>query len=132
MQQDGSSKVAIYGLGGVGKTEIALELAYRMRNRDPERSIFWIPCTSYESIEQSYMSIANMLGFHNIKPTEAKDRVKAYLSGKKVGKWLLIFDNADDMDLWVRSSTNKLQLAGFLPQSKQGHILFTTRIKSWL
>jgi hypothetical protein len=55
---DGSRKLAIARLGGVGKTQIALELAYRMRDREPECSIFWIPCTSYKAIEQAYLSIA--------------------------------------------------------------------------
>ncbi|KAL4909946.1 hypothetical protein BDW74DRAFT_186277 [Aspergillus multicolor] len=84
------AKIAVCGLGGVGKTQIALEVAHRMRERDFD-SIFWIPCTSHESIEQA-------------------SKVKAHLSQSRAGKWLLIFDNADDMSMWSR-----------------GHILLTTR-----
>jgi nucleoside phosphorylase/tetratricopeptide (TPR) repeat protein len=124
MQSHGPSKIAICGLGGVGKTQIALELAYRMRE---QRSIFWIPCTSYESVEQAYMTVALKLGIHDVKPAEAKDRLKVYLSQKRVGKWLLIFDNADDTDMWIQTSTGGPALRDFLPQSEQGHILFTTR-----
>ncbi|PIG85755.1 kinesin light chain 1 and [Aspergillus arachidicola] len=127
VQQDGPGKVAICGLGGVGKTQIALELAYRMRKRDPECSIFWIQCTSYESVEQAYMIIALKLGMTDIKPAEVKEKVKAYLSQESAGKWLLLFDNADDMEMWSQDNTNNPVLGDFLPRSEQGHILFTTR-----
>ncbi|KAB8253910.1 hypothetical protein BDV32DRAFT_143349 [Aspergillus pseudonomiae] len=127
VQQDGPGKVAICGLGGVGKTQIALELVYRMRKRDPECSIFWIQCTSYESVEQAYMIIASKLGITDIKPAEVKEKVKAYLSQESAGKWLLLFDNADDMEMWSQDNTNNPVLADFLPRSEQGHILFTTR-----
>jgi nucleoside phosphorylase/tetratricopeptide (TPR) repeat protein len=118
-QQDSPARLAICGLGGVGKTQIAIELAYRMRNREPECSIFWISCTSFESVEQAYMSIASKLGMTNTKPTEVKEQVKAYLSEERMTKWLLLFDNADDMEMWT--------MADFLPESERGHILFTTR-----
>ncbi|KAB8237936.1 uncharacterized protein BDW43DRAFT_296928 [Aspergillus alliaceus] len=127
MEPNGAGKVAIYGLGGIGKTQIALELAYRMRNRDPECSIFWVTCTSYESVEQAYMSIASKLGMADIKPAEVKEKIKAYLSQKSAGKWLLLFDNADDIEMWSKDNTNNSVLTDFLPQSEQGHILFTTR-----
>jgi CO dehydrogenase nickel-insertion accessory protein CooC1 len=47
------SKVAITGLGGVGKTQIALESAFQTRERYPECSIFWIPATNEESLQQA-------------------------------------------------------------------------------
>lgn len=72
-QQNGPSKIAVCGLGGVRKTQVALELAYRIRERDSECSIFWVPCFSYESVEQAYTSIAQALGIENIKPAETKD-----------------------------------------------------------
>ncbi|KAL4735655.1 hypothetical protein BDV11DRAFT_211854 [Aspergillus similis] len=121
------SKVATCGLGGVGKTQIALETAYRMRERDFD-FIFWVPCASQESVEQAYMSIAQKLGIHGVKGTEAKSKVKAHLGQKEAGKWLLIFDNADSMDMWSRSTgTGSTPLTDYLPQHEQGHVLFTTR-----
>ena len=127
MQQDGPGKVALCGLGGVGKTQIALEIAYCMRDREPDRSIFWVTCTSYENVEQGYMSIASKLGMTGIKPAEVKEAVKAYLSQDSAGKWLLLFDNADDVEMWSKDNKNESVLTDFLPQSEQGHILFTTR-----
>ncbi|PLB51013.1 purine and uridine phosphorylase [Aspergillus steynii IBT 23096] len=126
-RDDGPTKIAISGLGGVGKTQVALELAFLMRDEGAKRSIFWIPCTSYESVEKAYMSIAKMVGLQDVKSTEAKERVKTYLSHKDAGKWLLIFDNADDMDMWINGSNTVPALKSFLPQNEQGHVIFTTR-----
>ncbi|GIK05802.1 hypothetical protein Aspvir_009915 [Aspergillus viridinutans] len=125
--QGGPRKVAITGLGGVGKTQVALELAYRIRDRDKECSIFWVACTSYEVIEQTYLNMAQALGLHDVKPAEVKEQVERYLSSEQAGKWLLIFDNADDMDMWLSDDGAGPALEDFLPQSEQGRILFTTR-----
>lgn len=64
-----------------------------------------------------------------VKPAEVKEKVKAYLSQESAGKWLLVFDNVDDMEMWSKDNTNSLILMDFLPQCGQGHILFT--IRSW-
>lgn len=125
---NGPSRVAIYGLGGMGKTQIALELAYRVRERDPRCSVFWIPCTSFATVEQAYMGIAQSVGIQGVKPADVKERVKAYLSQAVIPKWLLIFDNADDMDMWLGDSGGAIELANSLAaQSEQGQFLFTTR-----
>ncbi|OJJ52880.1 hypothetical protein ASPSYDRAFT_163813 [Aspergillus sydowii CBS 593.65] len=122
-----ASKTAICGLGGIGKTQIALELAYRMRDRDPGMSVLWIPCQSYESIEQAYMDIAQLTGLALHDAATVKDQVKAYLSHESSGKWLLIFDNADDMEMWTKGTETGPALKSLLPQKETGHILFTTR-----
>lgn len=121
-----AKKLAITGLGGVGKTQVALELAYRVRDREPERSIFWIPCTSYEAVEQACMAIAQMVGLQDMKPAGVKERIKTYFS-QKDEKWLLIFDNADDTEIWVNGNNNTLPLKDFLPVNDYGHVIFTTR-----
>ncbi|KAL3468693.1 P-loop containing nucleoside triphosphate hydrolase protein [Aspergillus californicus] len=123
---DGPRKLAITGLGGVGKTQIALELAYRMCDQEPECSIFWIPCTSYEAVEQACMSITQMVGLYNVEPAEVKERLQAYFS-QAHKKWILIFDNADDMDMWIKGSPTTPPLRNIIPWSKDGHVLFTSR-----
>jgi nucleoside phosphorylase/tetratricopeptide (TPR) repeat protein len=124
---DGPRRVAITGLGGVGKTQVALELAHRIRDQDRECSVFWVPCTSHAMIEQTFSSIAQTLGLHDTKAAEAKEQIKIYLNSKRAGKWLLIFDNADDTEMWLATSHTAPALEDFLPESEQGRILFTTR-----
>jgi nucleoside phosphorylase/tetratricopeptide (TPR) repeat protein len=125
--QDGPRRIAITGLGGVGKTQVALELAHRIRDRDKECSIFWVPCTSHAMIEQTFLYIAQKLGLHDVNPAEVKEQVKIYLSSKRAGKWLLVFDNADDAEMWFASIHTAPPLEDSLPESEQGRILFTTR-----
>ncbi|KAF5857978.1 hypothetical protein ETB97_005009 [Aspergillus alliaceus] len=123
----GPTKTAICGLGGIGKTQIALELAYRAREKVPGISIFWIPCTSYENVEQAYLSLASSLGITDIKPAEVKEQIKTFLSQEHARRWLLIFDNADDIKIWTKGSATAPPLKDILPQSEHGHILFTSR-----
>ncbi|KAL4867983.1 hypothetical protein BDV12DRAFT_186267 [Aspergillus spectabilis] len=123
---DGPKKLAITGLGGVGKTQVALELAYRMKDKEVECSIFWIPCTSYEAVEQACMAIAQMVGIQDVKPADVKKSIKTYFTEKNE-KWLLVFDNADDLDMWINGSSTAPALKDFLPYNNHGHIIFTTR-----
>jgi nucleoside phosphorylase/tetratricopeptide (TPR) repeat protein len=125
--QDGPRRVAITGLGGVGKTQVALEVAYRIRFQDTECSVFWIACTSHAMVEQAFQSIAQTLGLLDGKPADVKEQVKIYLSSEHAERWLLIFDNADDTEMWLEANDTTPALEDFLPQSEQGLILFTTR-----
>ncbi|KAH8705621.1 P-loop containing nucleoside triphosphate hydrolase protein [Talaromyces proteolyticus] len=127
LKDHGQKKIAISGLGGVGKTQIALEVAYYVRDHDSDRSVFWIPCISLESLEQAYMSIAQYLALLNVSPADVKTRVKSHLSQEDAGKWLLIYDNADDLDLWIHGNGTVPALKDMLPQSDYGRIIFTTR-----
>ncbi|KKK24026.1 hypothetical protein ARAM_005927 [Aspergillus rambellii] len=125
-RSNGPKKLAITGLGGTGKTQVVLELAYRMQDRDSDCSIFWIPCTSHKAIEQACMTITQMIGIQDAKPAEVKEHIKDYFS-QKDRKWLLIFDNVDDMDMWTKCSSTSPPLKDFFPHNNQGHIIFTTR-----
>ena len=78
-------------------------------------------------IEQAYMSIGKHLGLQGVTPAEMKMRVKAHLSSEKAGPWLLIVDNVDDRNIWLTSDGSSPALNTYLPQSKYGFVLFTSR-----
>ncbi|KAJ5729684.1 Acyl transferase/acyl hydrolase/lysophospholipase [Penicillium malachiteum] len=131
LHQSSASKLAIYGLGGVGKTQIALELAYRAQESDTDCSVFWVPAMSPESIHQAYLGICDNLGLGVAckEKNEVLQTVQEYFSHQKSGRWLLIFDNADDIEMWGKSSEPgvRTNFQQFLPANSLGRILFTTR-----
>ncbi|KAF5015684.1 hypothetical protein F66182_12892, partial [Fusarium sp. NRRL 66182] len=105
----------------------ALELAYRTRDRDPDCSVFWIPCTSHAIIEQTLLRMTQTLGLPDKNPVEIKEQVQRYLSSEYSGKWLLVLDNADDADMWLEGNSIAPALEDFLPESEHGRVLFTSR-----
>ncbi|TVY64167.1 Calcium-independent phospholipase A2-gamma, partial [Lachnellula suecica] len=125
-------KAAIMGLGGMGKTQVAIEFAFRVKENHPECSIFWVPAMSIETVQQAYLQIGRVLHIPGIdeKGADIKKLVQDYLSQESSGEWLLIVDNADDIDMWTSSKTTKLAsptMYDYLPASSKGSILFTTR-----
>jgi tetratricopeptide (TPR) repeat protein len=126
-------RVAITGLGGVGKTQIVLELVYRTREKSPECSVFWVPANSSASFEKGYTDIAVCLKLPGITEEKAnvKQLVKAALNHESTGSWILIIDNADDVDVLYKRGDNvgSLPLIDYLPTSCTGSIIFTTRTR---
>lgn len=93
-----TTRMAILGLGGTGKSQLALEFAYRTKRRNENCSIFWIDASSIDGIHQSYASIARKLkipGWDDEK-TDLKQMMKLYLNKEDAGQSLLIFDNVND------------------------------------
>ncbi|KAF2176554.1 kinase subdomain-containing protein [Zopfia rhizophila CBS 207.26] len=125
-------RVAIIGLGGIRKTQIALEFAYQLRERQPDCSVFWIPVTNVESMLEAYLKIGQQLQIPNLERQDAdvQKLVQRQLSRESSGRWLLVFDNADDIDMWTGRAENTMgsgRRIDYLPKSKHGSILFTTR-----
>ncbi|GHO79489.1 hypothetical protein KSD_72600 [Ktedonobacter sp. SOSP1-85] len=107
---------AVSGLGGIGKTQIALEYAYR--HRQHYRSIFWVQADTPEHLYTSMQRLAHQLNrpFSNEEDQHASIHVvKRWLETHN--GWLLIIDNADILT----------SLDNMLPQNHHGHILITTR-----
>lgn len=118
-------RLAVTGLGGIGKTQIALELVYRMHHNGSDCSIFWIPCKNNDSFRQACMNIAQSLGIRDVDPAKVEEQVQAFFSQTN-DKWLLILDGADDMDMWMNGSGTTPPLKDILPSSRYGRIIFTT------
>jgi hypothetical protein len=129
---DQATKIAITELGGVGKTQLALELVYRTRDKYKNCLIIWIPATDTESLQQAYLHVAHQLGIPgwDDEKVDVKRLVQSYLSKESVGQRLLVFDNADDIEMWIAKPGSKREpkhLIEYLPKAKQGSIVFTTR-----
>jgi hypothetical protein len=110
---------ALYGLGGVGKTQIALEYAHRfMADYD---LVWWIPAEQPQEMSLALAALAGRLGVQTSdNAAEAATAAVEQLRRGAVRRWLLIFDNAED----------PADLEPFLP-SGHGHILITSRNQAW-
>jgi hypothetical protein len=122
-----TTKVAITGPSGIGKTQLALALAYKIRQECKNCSVFWISARDEESIHQGYAHIARQLtipGWDDEK-ADVKRLVQLHLSKESAGQWFLVFDNADEATRRSARSSKVVSLIEFLPSSEQGAIVFT-------
>lgn len=107
---------AISGLGGVGKTQLAVEYAYRHHHE--YQAVFWVRAEHPEALVSSFTAMASLLNLP-VKTSQEQaviiQAVKAWLQSHR--NWLLILDNADELDI----------LEPFLPIRLGGHVILTTR-----
>jgi tetratricopeptide (TPR) repeat protein len=127
-------RTTIYGLGGCGKSALAIEFAYRTLAQQTGRLVFWVPAINRESFELAYREIGIRLRIPGITDdnTDIKQLVKDALDSNVSYEWLMIIDNADDPQVLVSrisTDTSVARLIDYLPNSDRGKIVFTTRSK---
>ncbi|KAL2195571.1 hypothetical protein P885DRAFT_39746, partial [Corynascus similis CBS 632.67] len=123
-----SRKASIVGLGGVGKTQVALQLAYWAKEHRPEFSIFWVSALSNATFKHAFTEIASKLLIQgDSEDDDLLESVRRYLSSEAAGSWFLVVDNADDRDVLFGSADLSRGIIGYLPESENGLTLFTTR-----
>ncbi|KAJ0138661.1 Uncharacterized protein HZ326_18401 [Fusarium oxysporum f. sp. albedinis] len=117
---------ALFGLGGTGKTQIALAYVHETHAQDPDLSVFWVYASNTERMRQSYAMIIQQFeiprGENDLSDLEL---VKRWLEAKFHRPWLMVVDNADDLGLFYGTSG----LSRYLPTCAQGQLLITTRNK---
>ncbi|MCP4420067.1 MAG: hypothetical protein GY805_25975 [Chloroflexi bacterium] len=110
---------AIAGLGGGGKTQLALE--YCRRHLGDYSLIYWLTAEKEITLAESINSLGLALHLPIQQLTDPQARLAAVKQAlaAKTDPWLLILDNADTIP--------KAMLAAALPSTGQGHILITSR-----
>src|SRR5581483_358735 len=114
-----TQSLVLSGLGGIGKTQMAIEYAYRYAQQ--YASIFWLNADTMESILSSYSALALLLELPERQEPDQQKVVAAvnrWLSTHR--DWLLIVDNVEEREL----------IASVLPTSPEGSLFFTTRRQS--
>jgi len=105
---------AVSGLGGIGKTQIAIEFVYRYHSE--YKFIFWLRGDTREKMLSDIAALTPMLNLNEQR--HLIEAVRAWL--RKNTKWLLIIDNIEDLRL----------IQTLLPSTGRGHILLTTRTQT--
>jgi tetratricopeptide (TPR) repeat protein len=107
---------ALNGLGGIGKTQTAVEYAYR--HRQDYEVVLWAGANTRETLVADYAAIAGLL---DLPEKNAQDRGEAVAAAlrwlENNSNWLLILDNADEIGI----------VDEFIPSCEAGHVLLTTR-----
>ncbi|KAH7013689.1 hypothetical protein EDB80DRAFT_863617 [Ilyonectria destructans] len=138
------TRVALHGLGGVGKTQIALAYVYWLRETRPDVTIFWVHASNAERFQKAYASIAtecNIPG-HDDPKADLLDLVRRWLETTYQTRWLMVIDNADDTELFFpchqeegsSKTANAVThtdrgLGHYIPECRHGSIFVTTRNK---
>lgn len=116
---------ALCGMGGIGKTDVAIEYAHSRRHKFG--AIFWLDSGGISQLTADFGQIANKLGL--LRPDETSDLesnikiAKAWLTtsknseGSENESWLLIFDNADNLNV----------ITDYVPRIGNGSVLITSR-----
>jgi hypothetical protein len=134
---DSRKTVLVHGLGGMGKTQLAL--AYVKQHKNEYSAVFWVNSKDMDTLKQGYVAVANHI-FHDHpslvhlkgiaegnKPDEAVEAVKRWLSSTQNNRWLIIYDNYDTPKLPGSDEVGTFDIRPFFPEANHGAILITTR-----
>ena len=111
--------VAVRGLGGVGKSQLALEYAHQMRKSGRYEVAGWVRADSAVTVAEDLAALGPLLGLPGEGTVgERAAGVVAALGSRR--DWLVVFDNAHRPG----------DLAGWLPGGA-GHVLITSRDRAW-
>ncbi len=104
------------GLGGIGKTQVAVEYAYRYR--EEYQTVLWVGGDSHEALNTGFIALATALTLPERNERDQHRIIEAVQRWfRSHSNWLLIVDNVE----------NVMLVNEFLPKAYSGHILLTTR-----
>ena len=116
--------LTLTGMGGIGKTRLAIEFASRQRNIFID-GVHYVPLASVNSAESIVPAVAEALDFSFSGPADLKEQVINYMSGRMKQPALLVLDNLEHL---IMGSSDAVELVSeFLQRLPQLKILTTSR-----
>ncbi|KAL8318786.1 hypothetical protein RB597_005851 [Gaeumannomyces tritici] len=126
-----AGRMALVGLGGIGKSQLAIEFAHRAAEKTPNKWIFWIHAGTQARVEEGFQAIADVVKLpgRNQPKADVLQLVYGWLSNEQNGRWTIILDSADNGGVFYATNDGRKgkPLANYLPQSRNGSIVVTTR-----
>ena len=122
-----TTSVVLLGMGGSGKTQLALEICRRAEAESNFTAIFWIDASSPATVTQSYNTIARKVAGRSQSIADVEDSmaiVEGILQGQK-GKWLAVLDNFDNPEIFQEHN-----IQYYVPRASHASVLFTSRHES--
>ena len=121
----GAWKQAITGMGGVGKTQLAVEYVYLYRNEYVV--MWWMRAEEPVTLASDYEGLADVIGEKALGLSEDRmadhdakiQAIQRWLDNES--NWLLVFDNAKEPE----------NIAPYIPHQGGGHVLITSRTRDW-
>ncbi|KAJ6032564.1 P-loop containing nucleoside triphosphate hydrolase protein [Penicillium herquei] len=129
------ARFALVGLGGVGKSQLAIEYCYRIRDQSPDTWILWIHASNAARFEQSCRDIANRAKINGPKNSKGNvfEALHDWLNDTPTRKWVLVIDSLDDDEFLHSTSSAQTDdspgrsIWSFFRPSLKGSILITSR-----
>ncbi|KAI7340589.1 hypothetical protein KC354_g17189 [Hortaea werneckii] len=128
-----NKRVALVGIGGVGKSQLAIEFCYRVRERSPEVWTFWVHASSAARFDADIRKLACDAGIPgwNDPKSDVFALVYSWLRDKRNGKWIIVLDNVDNASFLFEKPNSSDQRAririSYLPPCAHGSSLITSR-----
>ncbi|KAJ6018135.1 P-loop containing nucleoside triphosphate hydrolase protein [Penicillium sp. IBT 35674x] len=124
-----SARIALVGLGGVGKSQLAIELSYRIRQQSPKTWVFWIHAGCAARFEQNCGDIADRVKIPGRTDPSSNifKLIYDWLANERNGKWVLILDNVDDSRFLHEVPPSGRPLLDYLPITDNGSTIITSR-----
>ncbi|KAK4097639.1 hypothetical protein N658DRAFT_569223 [Parathielavia hyrcaniae] len=130
-----AARVALVGLGGVGKSQLAIEFAHRIDEGQASTWVFWVHAGTQARVEEGFRTITDAVKLpgRNQPRANIPQLVYGWLSNERNGRWIMILDSADDPDVFYAPTSSDARagrpFATYLPQSRNGSVVITTRNK---